>query len=444
MVELTASGDLRPGRGAAARGTGRARPTAVTRIDHAAGARKADVELDADVLLIFGNVRVGTPLMQADPRVGIELPLRMLIWQDPDRSIRLPRPPRAGRPLCPRRPPADARAAERGAHQAGRRGGRLSARPPGPDAPRADGRGPNGISIRIQAQLLHNGHAPLYKSMHQSGANQGRPAAGRATAIAWQRSIHRQLVGTAPVPRSGSAAGARHRRRHTLVLLVQSARQPSFGMAGSAAGRGSREPVHIRDAGGGATLLDDAQSPPAVLVEAGRPVARGAPARAELPGRRSVRGAGIAQRSAVGPRRPRQRARLLGGPWYVGRHQLRRPGGWPVPTSPSVWMAPTVRLPLASRRGRASSAPPASSRPSMGSIGRPAKTVLSLAALVRSSDLFDELVLSEECQAGPLGRYAHTALTPAEAVALLGLALRASGDFAMAKKGSTTVVTSPR
>ncbi|HUO72777.1 MAG TPA: DUF302 domain-containing protein, partial [Solirubrobacteraceae bacterium] len=52
------------------------------RIDHAAGARKADVELEANVLLIFGNTHVGTPLMQADPRVGIELPLRMLIWQD--------------------------------------------------------------------------------------------------------------------------------------------------------------------------------------------------------------------------------------------------------------------------------------------------------------------------------------------------------------------------
>src|SRR5260370_34815957 len=53
------------------------------RIDHAAGARKADVELEANVLLIFGNPGVRTPLMQADPRVGIELPLRMLIWQDP-------------------------------------------------------------------------------------------------------------------------------------------------------------------------------------------------------------------------------------------------------------------------------------------------------------------------------------------------------------------------
>jgi uncharacterized protein (DUF302 family) len=54
------------------------------RIDHAAGARKADAELDADVLLLVGNARVGTPLMQTDPRVGIELPLRMLIWHDSD------------------------------------------------------------------------------------------------------------------------------------------------------------------------------------------------------------------------------------------------------------------------------------------------------------------------------------------------------------------------
>jgi uncharacterized protein (DUF302 family) len=51
---------------------------------YAQGGRKAEVELEPNVLLIFGNVHVGTPLMQADPRVGIELPLRMLIWQDPD------------------------------------------------------------------------------------------------------------------------------------------------------------------------------------------------------------------------------------------------------------------------------------------------------------------------------------------------------------------------
>jgi uncharacterized protein (DUF302 family) len=54
------------------------------RIDHAAGARKAEVELEPNVLLIFGNVHVGTPLMKADPRVGIELPLHMLVWEDRD------------------------------------------------------------------------------------------------------------------------------------------------------------------------------------------------------------------------------------------------------------------------------------------------------------------------------------------------------------------------
>lgn len=84
MVELAASGDageveVRLREALEAHGL-----QLFARIDHAAGARQADVELDANVLLIFGNARVGTPLMQADPRVGIELPLRMLIWQDPD------------------------------------------------------------------------------------------------------------------------------------------------------------------------------------------------------------------------------------------------------------------------------------------------------------------------------------------------------------------------
>ena len=49
-----------------------------------AGGRLAGVELEPNVLLIFGKVEVGTPLMQADPRAGVELPLRMLIWQDSD------------------------------------------------------------------------------------------------------------------------------------------------------------------------------------------------------------------------------------------------------------------------------------------------------------------------------------------------------------------------
>lgn len=50
-------------------------------IDHAAGAQDAGLEMAPEVVVLFGNARAGTPLMQRDPRVGIELPLRMLIWE---------------------------------------------------------------------------------------------------------------------------------------------------------------------------------------------------------------------------------------------------------------------------------------------------------------------------------------------------------------------------
>jgi uncharacterized protein (DUF302 family) len=84
VVELTASGDADQVEARLREAIDAHGLQVFARIDHAAGARKADVDLEPDVVLIFGNPRVGTPLMQADPRVGIELPLRMLVWQDPD------------------------------------------------------------------------------------------------------------------------------------------------------------------------------------------------------------------------------------------------------------------------------------------------------------------------------------------------------------------------
>jgi uncharacterized protein (DUF302 family) len=54
------------------------------RIDHAAGARAAGLELADEEVVIFGSPLAGTPLMGSDPRVGIELPLRMLVWQNAD------------------------------------------------------------------------------------------------------------------------------------------------------------------------------------------------------------------------------------------------------------------------------------------------------------------------------------------------------------------------
>jgi uncharacterized protein (DUF302 family) len=58
--------------------------TVFARIDHAAGAREAGLELADEQVVLFGDPRAGTPLMQGDPRVGIELPLRILVWADAD------------------------------------------------------------------------------------------------------------------------------------------------------------------------------------------------------------------------------------------------------------------------------------------------------------------------------------------------------------------------
>ena len=70
MVELTATGDADQVEARLREALDAHGLQLSARIDHAAGARKADVELEANVLLIFGNTSVGTPLMRGDPRVG--------------------------------------------------------------------------------------------------------------------------------------------------------------------------------------------------------------------------------------------------------------------------------------------------------------------------------------------------------------------------------------
>ena len=57
--------------------------TVFAHIDHAAGAAAIGLSLDPTDLLIFGNAKGGTPLMQALQTVGIDLPLKVLVWQDP-------------------------------------------------------------------------------------------------------------------------------------------------------------------------------------------------------------------------------------------------------------------------------------------------------------------------------------------------------------------------
>ena len=56
--------------------------TVFARIDHAAGAAEVGLTLPPTELIIFGNARGGTPLMQAAQTVGIDLPLKALVWED--------------------------------------------------------------------------------------------------------------------------------------------------------------------------------------------------------------------------------------------------------------------------------------------------------------------------------------------------------------------------
>ncbi len=51
-------------------------------IDHAAAAKQIKQTLHPTRLIIFGNPKIGTKLMQCDQRMGIELPLKMLIYED--------------------------------------------------------------------------------------------------------------------------------------------------------------------------------------------------------------------------------------------------------------------------------------------------------------------------------------------------------------------------
>lgn len=56
--------------------------TVFARIDHAQGAADVGLVLRPTELLIFGNARGGTPLMQDNQAAGLDLPLKALAWQD--------------------------------------------------------------------------------------------------------------------------------------------------------------------------------------------------------------------------------------------------------------------------------------------------------------------------------------------------------------------------
>ena len=58
-------------------------------VDHAANAATVDRALRPTQLILFGNPKVGTPLMQANRTIGIDLPQKMLVWEDADGDVHI-------------------------------------------------------------------------------------------------------------------------------------------------------------------------------------------------------------------------------------------------------------------------------------------------------------------------------------------------------------------
>jgi uncharacterized protein (DUF302 family) len=56
-------------------------------IDHSGEAQKAGLQLRPTKVLIFGSPKAGTPLMVASPSIAIDLPLKMLVWEDAEGKV---------------------------------------------------------------------------------------------------------------------------------------------------------------------------------------------------------------------------------------------------------------------------------------------------------------------------------------------------------------------
>jgi len=61
--------------------------TVMARVDHAKNAKAVGMELRPTQLLIFGNPKLGTALMQANQQIGLDLPMKVLAWEDAEGQV---------------------------------------------------------------------------------------------------------------------------------------------------------------------------------------------------------------------------------------------------------------------------------------------------------------------------------------------------------------------
>ena len=59
------------------------------RIDHAKGAQSVGLDLTPTAVIIFGSPKIGTPVMQSNPAIGLDLPLKAIAWKASDGTVKL-------------------------------------------------------------------------------------------------------------------------------------------------------------------------------------------------------------------------------------------------------------------------------------------------------------------------------------------------------------------
>lgn len=87
LITVASDNDVAQTRAQLERALDEAGLTVVATVDHAANAESAGLELRPTYLYIFGNPEAGTPLMQQVQGVGIDLPQKMLVWQNEARQV---------------------------------------------------------------------------------------------------------------------------------------------------------------------------------------------------------------------------------------------------------------------------------------------------------------------------------------------------------------------
>jgi uncharacterized protein (DUF302 family) len=87
MITKTSNNDVKTTMDRLEAAVNKAGATVFARVNHAAGADKVGMELAPMEVLVFGNPKLGTPIIQAAPEAGLDLPIKVLVWQAGDKVM---------------------------------------------------------------------------------------------------------------------------------------------------------------------------------------------------------------------------------------------------------------------------------------------------------------------------------------------------------------------